>query len=210
MAGGLIQPRTQRLTIGLTGGIGSGKTTVGALLKALGADLVDTDAIARGLCAAGGLAVEPIRQAFGAAFIDDSGALDRARMRQLVFSDPSARRLLEAILHPMIGDETRRREVASQSAVIVFDVPLLVESGRWRDRVQHILVVDCEEATQVERVAARPGWSVESARAVMAQQATRAARLACADSVIYNDGISLDELAVLVGRLWKEWRKGLA
>ena len=200
MAGGL----TQRLTIGLTGGIGSGKSTVGALLKALGADVVDTDAIARALCAAGGPAIGPIRRAFGAAFIDDTGALDRARMRELVFADPSARHRLEAILHPMIGDETRRREAASQSAVIAFDVPLLVESGHWRDRVQHILVVDCEEATQIERVAARPGWSVESARAVMAQQATRAARLACADSVIYNDGISLDELAARVRGLWQD------
>jgi dephospho-CoA kinase len=195
---------TRRATIGLTGGIGSGKSTVGALLATLGADVVDTDAISRALCAAGGPAVEPIRLAFGSAFIDDTGALDRARMRELVFAEPSARHRLEAILHPMIGEETRRREAVSPAAAIVFDVPLLVESGHWRDRVQHIVVVDCEEATQVERVAARPGWSVAAARAVIAQQATRAARLACADSVIYNDGISLDALAATVRALWQD------
>jgi dephospho-CoA kinase len=139
---------TRRLAIGLTGGIGSGKSTVGAMLKAQGAEVVDTDAIARELCGPKGLAIAPIRLAFGDAYIDAAGALDRPRMRALAFGDPAARQRLEAILHPMISDETRRRERASQAAVIVFDVPLLAESGQWRDRVGQVVVVDCLEATQ--------------------------------------------------------------
>jgi dephospho-CoA kinase len=190
------------LRIGLTGGIGSGKSTVGALLAALGAALIDTDAIARQLTEPGGAAVEQIRAAFGETFIDASGALDRPAMRALAFADPSARRRLEAILHPLIGAETERRAAAATADVIVFDVPLLVESKRWRDRVERVLIVDCSEATQIERVAARPGWTREMAQAVIAQQATRAARRACADAVIFNDGISLPALSEEVHTLW--------
>ena len=206
MAGSLKQRLTVGLTVGLTGGIGSGKSTVAGMLQVLGAELVDTDAIARTLTQARGLAIAPIRDSFGARFIDASGALDRAQMRELAFTDKGARHRLEAILHPMIGAETRRREAGSTADVLVFDVPLLVESGHWRDRVRQVLVVDCAEATQLARVTARPGWSDVSARAVVAQQASRATRLACADAVLHNEGISLEELAAEVHILWQHWR----
>jgi dephospho-CoA kinase len=199
-----------RLRIGLTGGIGSGKSTVAGLLVKHGALLVDTDAIARELTLPGGTAIEPIRAAFGPTFIDATGALDRARMRELAFNDATAKRRLEAILHPVIGTETERRFDASTQSVVVFDVPLLVESGaRWRRKVDAVLVVDCLENTQIERVILRPGWTRESASGVVAQQAPRVARRACADAVIYNEGISLDQLAAEVASLWQRWR-GLA
>jgi dephospho-CoA kinase len=196
-----------RFRIGLTGGIGSGKSTVAGLLVQHGALLVDTDAIARELTLPGGAAIESIRAAFGASFIDASGALDRTRMRDLAFGDAAAKRRLEAILHPLIGAETERRFDASPQPVVVFDVPLLVESGaRWRRKVDAVLVVDCPESTQIERVARRAGWTHEAAAAVVAQQATRAARRACADAVIYNEGIALEQLATEVALLWQRWR----
>lgn len=193
------------LRIGLTGGIGSGKSTVAALFAAHGAAVVDTDAIARGLTVPGGLAIDAIREAFGAGFIDASGAMDRDRMRALAFADPMAKRRLEDILHPMIALEAERQASASSAAVTVFDVPLLVESGRWRERVDRVLVVDCSEATQIERVVKRAGWSEDMARAVIAQQAPRHARLACADAVIVNDGLTLAELGAEVDALWARW-----
>lgn len=199
-----------RLRVGLTGGIGSGKSTVAGLLAQRGALLVDTDAIARELTLPGGAAIESIRAAFGAAFLDASGALDRSRMRELAFNDATAKRGLEAILHPLIGAETERRFDASSQPIVVFDVPLLVESGaRWRRKVDVVLVVDCLESTQIERVIQRPGWTQESAAAVVAQQAARTVRRACADAVIYNEGISLDQLAAEVASLWQRWH-GLA
>ena len=193
------------LRIGLTGGIGSGKSTVAGLLAAHGAQIIDTDAIARRLTSPAGAAMADIRDAFGADFVDATGALDRERMRALAFADPGAKRRLEAILHPMIGAETAREAEASGADVKVFDVPLLVESGHWRSRVDRVLVVDCSEATQVERVVRRAGWAPEAVRAVIAQQATRSARLACADAVIRNDGITLAELAAEVDALWRQW-----
>jgi dephospho-CoA kinase len=198
------------LRIGLTGGIGSGKSTVSAMLAALGATVIDTDAIARELAESGGAAIEPIRAAFGAAFIDASGALLRPKMRELVFADVSARRRLEAILHPLISAEAARRAAAASTEVIVFDVPLLVESARWRGQVDQVLVVDCSEATQIARVATRPGWSFEVAQSVIDQQATRAARRACADHLIFNDGISVDELGAEVRVLWNNLRASVA
>ena len=195
-----------RLRIGLTGGIGSGKSTVGAMLAARGATLIDTDAIARQLTEPGGAAIEAIRLEFGADFIDASGALARPKMRETVFADPGARRRLEAILHPMISAETERRAAAATSEVVVFDVPLLVESQRWRERVDRIVVVDCDEATQLARVCARPGWTREVAQSVIDQQATRAARRACADAVVFNDRNSLDTLAGEVEVLWNNLR----
>ena len=194
------------LRIGLTGGIGSGKSTVAALLQQQGAVLVDTDAIARQLTLPGGAAIEPIRAAFGADFIDAEGALDRAAMRALAFSDPSAKRRLEAILHPLIGTETEHQAKRSQAArAVVFDVPLLVESGRWRARVDKVLVVDCREETQVRRVVARSGWAAADVRAVIAQQASRMQRRACADAVIFNDTISEGQLADEVRAVWQRW-----
>jgi dephospho-CoA kinase len=195
-----------RLRIGLTGGIGSGKSTVAARLVRRGALLIDTDAIARELTQPGGGAIAAIRETFGEDFIDAAGALDRARMRELAFTDSLAKRRLEAILHPLIGAETARRFRESDAAVVVFDVPLLVEAGeRWRAHVDKVLVVDCAEATQVERVAQRPGWSREAATAVVAQQAARAARRACADAVIFNEAIGLEQLDAEVGALWQRW-----
>ena len=191
------------LRVGLTGGIGSGKSTVGAMLASLGAVVIDTDLIARRLTLPGGAAIDAIRTAFGAAFIDASGALDRPRMRQAAFDDPATRARLEAILHPLIGvDVDRQANLAADVPALVFDVPLLVESGRWRSRVDAVWVVDCDEAVQVARVATRPGWDEASARAVIAQQATRSARRAAADAVIHNQGISLAELAAQVHSLW--------
>ena len=197
-----------RLRIGLTGGIGSGKSTVAGLLAKLGAAVIDTDAIARSLTLPGGAAVDAIRSTCGADFIDATGALDRTRMRNLVFSDPSAKRRLEAILHPLIGIETETRAQAAQTAnapVLVFDVPLLAESAHWRTKVDQVLVVDCREQTQIDRVIARSGWALGAAQAVIAQQATRALRRACADAVIFNDGLSLDELSQRVCALAERW-----
>ena len=194
------------MRIGLTGGIGSGKSTVAALLAQCGAIVIDTDAIARQLTQPGAAAIDPIRLAFGADFITAGGALDRERMRALAFSDPAAKRRLEAILHPLIGAETERQAQAAHAApAIVFDVPLLVESGHWRARVDAVLVVDCLEATQSRRVLARPGWTVATVRAVIDQQAPRAQRRACADAVIFNDAIDLNPLRETVASLWQAW-----
>jgi dephospho-CoA kinase len=195
------------LKIGLTGGIGSGKSTVAGLLRELGAHLVDTDALAHRLTAPGGAAIPLIAERFGGEVIDASGALDRARMRALVFSDPEARRALEAILHPMIGALTQAEAaLAAPGAAVVFDVPLLVESGRWRDRVDRILVVDCSVATQIERVMRRNGWSADQVQRIIDQQASREQRRAVADAVILNDGVTLAELAAQVHTIWQRWR----
>lgn len=193
------------LRLGLTGGIGSGKSTVAAALAALGASVIDTDAIARSLTQPGGAAIAAIAAQFGAEFVDASGALDRSRMRELAFADPAARQRLEAILHPLIRAETARQAEAAQGTAIVFDVPLLIESGRWREQVDRVLVVDCREATQVERVMARSGWTREAVQAVLAQQASRRSRRAGADAVIYNDGLSHEELRAEVRALWEGW-----
>ena len=198
------------LRVGLTGGIGSGKSTVAEVLRDHGAALIDTDAIARELTAPGGAAIEALRNRFGPQCIDEQGALDRPWMRQRAFADPGVRRELEALLHPLIGAETERRanaatQAASPAACLVFDVPLLVESGRWRQRVDRVLVVDCSESTQIERVAGRPGWSRADAQRVIASQASRARRRAAADAVIDNEAPGLDGLRGQVGALWRLW-----
>jgi len=194
------------LRVGLTGGIGSGKSTVGQLLAAVGAALIDTDLIARQLTLPGGAAIDSIARTFGPQLIAADGALDRARMRDLVFGDAGAKQQLEAILHPLIGLETERQAAAAQGApALVFDVPLLVESGRWRAKVDKVLVVDCSEATQVERVVRRSGWTREAVQAVIASQASRRQRRASADAVIFNDGITPDQLAADVRALWQRW-----
>lgn len=193
--------------IGLTGGIGSGKSTVACLLAACGATLVDADAIARQVTAPGGAAVQEIARQFGDQLITAEGAMDRDQMRQLVFNDPAARQRLEAVIHPLVRQETMRQVgQAVQAAMgglacIVIDIPLLVESGRWRQQVDHVLVVDCREATQIARVMARNGWSQEAVEKIMAGQASRAQRLAAADTCIYNDGLSLEALDLLVHQL---------
>ncbi|WP_038209646.1 dephospho-CoA kinase [Xenophilus azovorans] len=191
--------------IGLTGGIGSGKSTVSMLWRELGVTVVDTDAIARALTAAGGTALPAIAQAFGPTTLDAQGALDRARMREIVFADPAAKGRLEAILHPLIGQECERQAAAAAGPGVVFDVPLLVESGRWRRLVDRVVVVDASEATQLERVIARSGWQPEIVQAVIAQQADRRARRAAADAVLFNDGIPLEELRADVRTLHQRW-----
>ena len=200
-----MEPLSARLRIGLTGGIGSGKSTVAAMLVRHGAALVDTDAIARRLSGPGGAAMPALTAAFGAMALADDGSLDRNAMRQMAFSDESVRRRLESILHPLIGAEARHEADGAGERVIVFDVPLLAASSAWRARVDRILVIDCGEATQIERVAARPGWARESARQALAAQSTRAQRRAIADALIVNDAIGLPSLQLEVDALWRLW-----
>ncbi len=184
--------------IGLTGGIGSGKSTVAGMLAEMGAAILDADAISRSLTATGGRALPDIRRVFGAAMIGADGAMDRQAMRARVFSDPLARQQLEAIIHPLVGQITQEQAHAARQAgarCLVHDVPLLVESGeRWRPQVDRILVVDCEAATQRQRVTARSGLPHDEVDRIMAQQATRAQRLACADLVICNQAVYLEGL----------------
>ncbi|KAF1030191.1 MAG: Dephospho-CoA kinase [Burkholderia plantarii] len=173
--------------IGLTGGIGSGKTTVAGRFGARGATLVDTDQIAHRVSARDGAAMPAIAAQFGESFIAADGSLDRARMRELVFRDDTARKRLEAITHPLIRAETEREAAAARGPYVIFVVPLLVESGTWRERVDRILVVDCEVETQIARVMRRNGFSREQVEAIIAKQARREARLMIADDVIVNE-----------------------
>lgn len=186
--------------LGLTGGIGSGKSTVARMLLDRGATIVDADAIARACTAPGGQAIPLIAKAFGAEFVTPQDALDRERMRALAFEQPSARQALEAILHPLIGDEIRRQSEAATTRCVVFDIPLLVESPRWRPQLDRVLVVDCLPATQKARVQARSGWSLVAIDAAMRSQASRRLRLAAADATIFNDGLTLEQLRALVAR----------
>ena len=193
--------------IGLTGGIGSGKSTVAGMLAKLGAAVIDADAISRGLTAAGGAALPEIARQFGTHMIGADGALDRSAMRQLVFTDPAARQRLEAIIHPLVGQQTAERAQAALAQgcrVLVHDVPLLVEAGeRWRRQLDRVWVVDCEEATQRQRVMARSGLSAAEVQAIIDQQARRQQRLACADGVIRNEGLDLAALREQVQQAWQ-------
>ncbi|CAB3654099.1 dephospho-CoA kinase [Achromobacter piechaudii] len=180
--------------IGLTGGIGSGKTRVADMLQEWGATLVDTDEIARALTAPGGAAMPAIEAEFGPSALTADGALNREWMRERAFSDPAARRRLEAVLHPIITEETLRQAEAARGSYLVFVVPLLVESlARWRSRVDRICVVDCDPDTQVARVQARSGLTEPAIRRIMAAQAARQTRLDMADDVITNDGATSPE-----------------
>ena len=172
--------------VGLTGGIGSGKSAAAQVFEELGATVVDTDAIAHALTAPGGAAIAPIRAAFGADYITAEGALARPRMRELVFADAEKKRLLESILHPLIRARSSELVQAARSPYVILMVPLLIESGDYRGRYQRILVVDCPEELQVERVVARSGITAAQVRAIMATQVARGARLASADDVIDN------------------------
>ncbi|MGE0802148.1 MAG: dephospho-CoA kinase [Lautropia sp.] len=197
--------------VGLTGGIGSGKSTVADGFAALGVPVVDTDAIAHRLTAPGGDAIDAIRAEFGAAMIAADGRLDRAAMRAAVFADAGARRRLEAILHPLIRGQAERETAAAfaQGAeYLILAIPLLVESGNWHDRVDRVLVVDCPVELQIERVIRRSGLTREAVLAIIAAQATREARLAAADDVIDNSGTAV-ALTPRVAELHRHYR-GLA
>ena len=176
------------LVIGLTGGIGSGKTAAAEEFARLGATVVDTDAIAHELTSAGGAALPGIRDLFGDAYIDAHGAMDRRKVRERVFADPGARRHLEALLHPLIREESMRRIAAAKGPYVVHVVPLLVESPDYRRRVDRVLVVDCPEDVQLARVRERSGLAEEEVRRIIAAQATRAMRKAAADDLIDNSG----------------------
>ena len=177
-----------RLCVGLTGGIGCGKSKAADMFAELGADIVDTDAIAHELTGPGGGAMAALRDSFGPEYLRDDGALNRERMRALVFSDPAARTRLESILHPLIRGESRRRIETSSAPYVVLVVPLLIETGGYRDVVDRILVVDCDESTQVARTMARSRLIEEDVRRIMSTQASRTQRLQHADDVISNDG----------------------
>lgn len=192
--------------IGLTGGIGSGKTRVADLLQSWGASVVDTDAIAHGLTAARGAAMPALIECFGAQAVRADGAMDRDWMRARVFGDPDARKRLETILHPLISSQTEQLARASTGPYLVFVVPLLVESGRWAARVDRVCVVDCEPEIQVARVQSRSGLTPETIRRIMTAQADRNSRLAAADDVIFNGaGVSTAQLECAVSERHRQW-----
>jgi dephospho-CoA kinase len=190
--------------LGLTGGIGSGKSTVARLLAEAGAAVVDADAIARESTAPLGLAMPAIANVFGPAFVTPTGALDREKMRQLIFNEPAARKRLESIIHPLVKLETQNQAAQAISTghrCIVFDIPLLVESGTWRQHLDHVLVVDCRPEVQIKRVLARNQLARAEVEKIIASQATREHRLSAADTVVENDQLSMAELAGEVNQL---------
>ena len=186
--------------VGLTGGIGSGKSAVATALGELGADIVDTDEISHALTTPGGAAMPEIRAQFGREYMAADGSLDRERMRKLVFGDPAAKKKLEAILHPMIRSRTRDAVAGSRAPYVVIVVPLLFETGAYSELVQRVLVVDCDEAEQIRRVIARGTLDAAQVRRVIAAQIPRAERLKRADDIIENNG-GLPELRRRVGEL---------
>jgi dephospho-CoA kinase len=190
--------------VGLTGGIGSGKSAAAAEFERLGATVVDTDAIAHELTAAGGAAMGEIRKVFGTEVLAASGALDRDKMRARVFADPAAKKALEALLHPMIREESRRLIAGARGPYVILVVPLLIESPGYRSRVDRVLVIDAPEELQVERVRSRSGLSEAQVRAIVAAQATRAQRLAAADDLIENRG-TIEALREQVAALHRKY-----
>ena len=191
--------------LGLTGGIGSGKSTVANRLRELGATIVDADAISRATTAAGGSAMAAIRTVFGDDFVDSAGALDRAKMRDLVFADASARQKLESLTHPLIKQAMQDQIAAATTPWVVLDVPLLAERTSfdgWKPLLDKVCVVDCLESTQIARVMARNDMPESQVRSIMAQQASRAARCAIADSVIYNEQLTFEALGQIVARVF--------
>lgn len=189
--------------IGLTGGIGSGKSTVAEFLARRGAAIIDADAISRSLTAPNGRAMAAVAKTFGSTMVGPDGAMDRDAMRSLIFKDPHAKRQLEKIIHPLVNlvsAEMAQKAKNNHQTVLVFDVPLLVESGaRWRSQLDRVLVVDCGPQTQRHRVHLRSGLSHEEIDRIMVQQASRRQRLACADIVIVNEDLNFDGLEHLVG-----------
>lgn len=188
--------------VGLTGGIGSGKTAVSDRLKALGADVIDTDVIAHQITSPEGAAIPQIKSTFGPESINDDGSMNRVYMRELIFKRPEARATLESILHPMIRQAAIRQLKLSNAPYCVLVVPLLTEKGGWREIMSDVVVVDCEESTQVERVSKRNAWPISQIKAVIASQASRQERLSIATHVIENSG-DLKELLEKVDALHK-------
>jgi dephospho-CoA kinase len=193
------------IRVGLTGGIGSGKSTVAALLRDQGVPVIDADAISRSVTAVGGVALPAIRERFGPNSIGADGAMDRPHLRERVFQNPFERQALEAIVHPWVRHIINEQAQACTTPWVVLDLPLLCESAHWREQLRWVWVVDCEQTTQVQRVMARSGWSSEQVWAVMRQQCTREQRLAIADAVIANEGIGLAELALAVQRVVRQF-----
>ena len=183
--------------LGLTGGIGSGKSTVSGFFEQMGAIVIDADAISRATTASGGSAITALITTFGAGVLAADGSLDRALMRELIYSDPDAKAQLEAIVHPLVGQaisEQAHQAQISGARCVVFDIPLLVESQHWRTKMDRVLVVDCTEETQVTRVMARNGLAKLDIEKILTTQASRKQRLDAADCVLFNDNISLDAL----------------
>jgi dephospho-CoA kinase len=196
------------LKIGLTGGIGSGKTQVADWLASWGVSVIDTDQIAHALTAPGGQAIEPLCRQFGPEALDATGALNRHKMRELVFADPNRRRELESIMHPLIAQEVQLQAARVSGLYVVFVVPLLVESGRWLDRVDRVCVVDCDQPTQIQRVQARSGLAIETIQQILNAQATREQRLAVADDILVNSAqTKLTDLEGQVLDLHRCWCK---
>jgi dephospho-CoA kinase len=184
--------------IGLTGGIGSGKSTVAEMLGLRGADIIDADAISRATTQTGGLAIPAISAQFGSSFIASDGSMDREKMRARVFEQAQDRQLLESIIHPLVAEEVHRRIEASVAPCLVFDIPLLVESSHWRVRLDHIMVIDCAVDTQIRRVQRRNTWHRNQVESVISSQCSRLERLAAADTVLLNDGDDMKALESLV------------
>lgn len=183
--------------LGLTGGIGSGKSTVSGLLEQMGAVLIDADAIAKAATATGGPAIPALQAEFGTTVLTADGALDRVQMRGLIYSNPDTKARLEAIVHPMVGQAIAQQAHQAETAgapCIVFDIPLLVELQHWRAKLDRIVVLDCTEETQIARVVARNGFTEQEVRKILASQASRAQRTAAADIVVFNDAITLENL----------------
>jgi dephospho-CoA kinase len=191
--------------VGLTGGIGSGKSTVADLFAARGVPVIDTDLIAHRITAPGGVAMPKIASEFGASFVAQDGSLDRTRMRTLIFSDDTARGRLEAITHPLIRAETERERSEARGPYLMVVVPLLVESGSWKTRVNRVLVVDCAVETQIARVMRRNAFTREQVLAIIARQATRDQRLAAADDVIVNEHAAVEALEKEVEALHRQY-----
>jgi dephospho-CoA kinase len=195
-----------QFSVGLTCGIGSGKSAVATLLGELGASIIDKDAISHSLTAEGGAAMPEISTLFSSKYLTSDGALDRTAMRELVFSDQAARRKLESVLHPLIAQKTLAEANQASGLYVIFVVPLLVESGRWKDRVDRILVVDCSETLQIERVTRRNNLTAAQVQAIMATQVSRTQRLAAANDVVVNE-TSLEALRIEVERLHQSYLK---
>ena len=200
----------QPTRLGLTGGIGSGKSSVANIFASLGAAVIDADAISRSLTSPQGKAIEALKLEFGVTMISADGGLDRQRMRLLVFSSASAKKRLENIMHPMIKREIQLQDQAALNAnsyLIVYDIPLLVESNNWRPILDQVLVIDCLEQTQIERVMLRNALKKEDVEKIMANQANRKMRNCAADVLIFNDSITIEQLGEQVKQVAQHFKR---